>query len=143
MKNGFSRAKAAWSGRKGNGNGIGEEIRKDPQLFDIVKILKGDQKIKEAVYDFLVANKGLERATKFVKSVVSKNVEESLAAEISEDPKISDIVNLLKKNPETKDTVLQLLETDMEIIRSLLLLKKHLKGNRSGILSKNANSIYF
>lgn len=118
-------------------------IRKDVKLFDIFQILKADQETKNAVYDFLVASKGMERAVKFVKKISTKQIEASLAEDVAEDQKILDIIRLLKKNPQNKDIILKVLEMDMDIDRLWQILQSQLKGKPSGKLSENQNTIYF
>lgn len=125
------------------GERMDQIIRKDQKLFDIVQILRMDQETKDAVYDFLIASKGMERAVSLVKRISAKQIEKSLAEEVVEDQKVLDIVKLLKKNPQNKDIILQVLEMDMDIIRLLKILQTQLKGKQPGILPNNQNTIYF
>ncbi len=107
------------------GNGIAEEIRRDPKLNDIFKILRGNPETRDAVYELLAGTKQFERAAKIMKKLIDKKIEALTLADLREDPILADINKILKKNPAAKHTIYKFLETDMSCARSLEIFKKH------------------
>ena len=106
---------------------IPSDFQKDPKLFDIVQILKNDFRTRDAVYEFLVSEKHLERATRMLKSAVGEKIEENLLGEFKQDPVLFDIVRILKANPMAKSTIYHILQTDLDFARSLKFIRAYVE----------------
>jgi hypothetical protein len=111
--------------REEEGKNVSTDILQDPNLFDIVGILKDDPDAKKAVYECLVGVKHVERVAKILKGLLIKKVEGHLQEDVKEDPMLLDIIKILRKNPKTKQMIYSLLEQDVNLERALKLLLSH------------------
>ena len=111
--------------RAGNGNGIAEEVGKDPKLNDIFKILKEDREARDAVYELLVGKKQVERVAKILKKLMAQKIEDLMKADLKEDPMLVDITRILAANSSTKHMIYQLLQADVDLDRGLKIYRSH------------------
>ncbi len=103
------------------------DFPKDSKLFDILQILKNDLRTRDAVYEFLVSEKHLERATRMLKSVVGEKIEENMLGDFKQDPVLFDIIRILKANPMATSTIYHILQTDLDFTRSLKFIRAYVE----------------